>query len=173
MTAPAPFWRGRARHLALGGALTLLLTAATAALSAWPAWQSVAPGDGVLRLSFTRSGTRVCRDRTPEELAALPRNMRTSQLCERARSAVRVEIDIDGAPAFAADVAPSGLADSGPSRVYERLALPAGAHRVELRMRDDPTAEGYTHSATFDIVLAAGQSIAIDFDATAGSFFLY
>ncbi|MCC6305792.1 MAG: hypothetical protein IT545_11430 [Rhodobacteraceae bacterium] len=173
MTAPAPFWRGRVRHLALGGTLTLALTLATAALSAWPGWQSVAEGDGVLRLSFTHSGARACRDRTPEELAALPRNMRTAQLCERARSPVRVELDIDGRSAFAADVNPSGLADSGPSRVYRRFELPAGSHVVRLRMQDDPAAPDFTQTAAFAIDLAPGQSVAIDFDATTGRFFLY
>lgn len=72
MTAPAPYWHGRIRHLLLGGVLTLAVSAATAVLSAWPDWRSVAAGDGLLRLSFTHSGARVCRDRTPEELAALP-----------------------------------------------------------------------------------------------------
>ncbi|MCL4186783.1 MAG: hypothetical protein KJZ85_04190 [Rhodobacteraceae bacterium] len=173
MTEAVPFWQGRIRHLALGGALTLALGAATAVLSARPAWQSVAPGDGLLRLSFTHSGARVCRDRTPEELAALPRNMRTAQLCERARSAVRVELDIDGVAVFSDDVSPSGLADSGPSRVYQRFELAAGAHRITLRMRDDPAADDFTQRAEFDVVLDPGKSIAVDFDATTGRFFIH
>lgn len=166
-------WRGRARHLLAGGVLSLVLVLATAALSAWPAWQSLAPGAAVLRLSFTHSGARTCRDRTAEELARLPANMRDDKICERRRAPVRIEMDIDGRPVLGADLRPSGLAGSGPSRIYHRLELPAGRYQVGIRMRDDPSVPGFTQEATFDIELAPAQSLAIDFDASAGGFFLH
>lgn len=166
-------WRGRGRHLAAGGALSLALVLATAAVSAWPAWQSLPPGMALVRLSFTHSGARNCRDRTAEELARLPANMRNSQSCDRRRTPVRIEMDVDDAPAIAADLPPSGLAGSGPSRIYARVELPEGRHHLALRMRDDPAASGFTQEAAFDVDLAPGQSIAVDFDATTGAFFLH
>ncbi len=172
MSEPIAF-RARAHHLAAGGVLSLALVLATATFSAWPAWQSLAPDKAVVRLSFTHSGARTCRDRTPEELAALPRNMRSAQLCERRRAPVRIEIDVDGSPAFAADLPPSGLAGSGPSRVYKRIELPAGRYRLAVRMRDDPAVEGFTQKADFDIVLQPAQSLAVDFDPNRGGFFLH
>lgn len=172
MTAPTD-WRGRARHLAFGGALSLAVVLATAAVSAWPAWQSLPPDVGVVRLSFTHSGARTCRDRTPEELARLPANMRDSQVCDRRRAPVRIEMDVDGQTLVAGDLPPSGLAGSGPSRIYRSLELPAGDHHLAVRMRDDPSAQGFTHEAAFDIDLSPAASLAVDFDATTGRFYLH
>ncbi len=164
---------GRAPHLVLGGALSLALTLAVAVLSARPEWQSAPPVGALLRLSFAHSGLRNCRDRTAAELAALAKNMRTAEICDRRRAPVRVEMDVDGAPALAVDLAPSGLAGSGPSRIYKRIALAAGRYGIDLRLADDPAAAGFSHAAHFDITLEPGQSMAIDFDAASGGFFLH
>lgn len=166
-------WIRRPRHLIFGGAATLALTLGTAALSSWPEWQSMPRNHALLRLSFTHSGVRNCRDRTAEELAALPQNMRKTEVCDRRRAPVHVEMTIDGQAAFVADLAPSGIAGSGPSRVYERFELPAGPHMIDVRLRDDPAAERFTHSASFEIAPAPGESVAIDFDAASGGFFLH
>jgi len=172
MSAGPIEWCRRMPHLVLGGALTLVLVLGVATLSARPAWRSLPEGTGIVRLSLTHSGARDCRDRTAEELANLPANMRRARICDRRRAPIRVEMDIDGRPVFAAEIAPSGLAGSGPSRVYERIELPAGTHRLDLRLSDDPAAEGFAHRARFDIVLAPAESVAIDFDAASGGFFL-
>lgn len=166
-------WLKRPRHLIMGGVLSLAVVLGTAVLSAWPDWQSVPDNHGLLRLSFAQSGVRKCRDRTEQELAALPRNMRDAQLCERRRAPVRIEMDIDGVTVYAADVAPTGLAGSGPSRVYERFELPGGQRDVTLRLQDDPSQSGFDYEAGFDIDLAPGQSIAIDFDEGSGGFYIH
>jgi len=166
-------WRGRAPQLIGGTVVSLALFLGVAQLSARPEWQTLPPETGLVRLSFTHSGARNCRDRTEEELAALPRNMRAAQLCERRRAPLRIEMDVDGARSLTAALPPSGLAGSGPSRVYDRVVLPAGEHRIELRMNDDPAVDGFPYSATFDITLRAAQSVAIDFDPARGGFFLH
>ena len=166
-------WSGRARHLVFGGALSLVVVLAAATLSAWPVWQSLAPDLAVVRLSFTLSGARNCRNRTAEELSRLPANMRQNQICDRRRAPVRIEMDVDGRPVLAADLPPSGLAGSGPSRVYHRVEVHAGRVGLEVRMRDDPATQDFTHRAQFVIDLAPGQSAAVDFDASTGRFFLH
>lgn len=166
-------WRDRASNLLFGGAISLALMLGVALLSARPVWQSLPDGTGLLRLSLTHSGARNCRDRTAEELAKLPPNMRERQLCDRRRAPIRVEMDVDGRPAIAVDAPPSGLAGSGPSRVYERIELPAGTYRIDLRLADDPAVQDFVHRASYDIVLEPAESIAIDFDAASGGFFLH
>jgi hypothetical protein len=156
----------------LGGGAFLALSLGAAWLSAHPPWQSIQADYGVVRLSFTHSGARNCRDRTAEELAKLPPNMRASQLCDRRRQPVWMELELNGKILKARDYSPSGLFGSGPSRIYERLVLQSGLHRIALRMRDDPASAGFTHVSSFDIMLGAGESIAIDFDAAAGTFYL-
>ncbi len=162
--------KGRARHLALGGLVMLAVSLATAWLSAAPDWRSLPRDTALLRLSFTHSGERTCRDRTPQELAELPPNMRLKQLCDRRRPPVYVELEIDGALAYAAELPPSGLAGSGPSRVYERFLLPAGSHAIVVRLRDRPASEGFDHAAATQVTLRPAQSFVIDFRPELGGF---
>lgn len=164
---------GRGRHLALGGALTLAVALGAAALSAWPSWQVMPADTAVIHLSLTHSGVRNCRPRTEDELAKLPKNMRTAEICERRRAPVRLEMHLDGQTVVARDLAPSGLAGSGPSRLFTSLEVPAGTHEVALRMQDDPAAPGPTQQGGFTLDLSPGQSVAIDFDPTTGRFFLH
>jgi hypothetical protein len=162
--------RNRISNLLLGGVLTLAVTILAAILSAWPLWRSLPEDTALLRLSFTRSGERACRERTPEELQALPPNMRQRRICDRSRPPIYVELDVDGATVFAATVPPTGLAGTGPSRIYKRFVLPAGAHSVAVRMRDRPTTKGFDYEASARVNLRPSQSYVIDFRAEAGGF---
>lgn len=161
---------GRIVHLVMGLAVSVALVLGTAALSARPAWQSLPSDHALLRLSFTTSGVRRCRDRTPEELAALPRNMRQDQICDRRRAPVQVEMDLDGQPLLSETLQPSGLAGSGPSRIYRRFELPAGDYDVALRLRTDPDAADVASASRQRVTLRPGQSLAIDYDGEAGKF---
>ncbi|EPX77168.1 hypothetical protein thalar_02889 [Litoreibacter arenae DSM 19593] len=150
-----------------------MLVLGVAFLSARPMWQSLPEGTGLVRLSLTHSGVRNCRARTAQELADLPANMRDREVCERRRAPIRIEMDIDGQQVFATEAAPSGLAGSGPSRIYQRIELPTGPYHVTLRLADDPSVAGFAYEAGFDINLQAAQSIAIDFDAASDGFYLH
>ena len=96
----------------------------SACFSRWPAYRHLAADQALIKLSFTHAGKRVaeCRQLSAEELAKLPPNMRAPMKCARERAPVRVEVDIDGAPAFRHVAAPSGLSKDGASAVYQRLA---------------------------------------------------
>lgn len=157
--------KGRIHHLLMGGLVTLVLCLVVAWFAANPSWRSFPKDTALLRVSFTHSGDRSasCRDRTPEELAKLPPNMRNAQVCDRRRPPITVQIEIDGKIIYTAEKPPSGLAGSGPSRVYERLLLPAGEHALTVRMRDNPKTEGFDYEATRDVVLKPAQSFVIDF----------
>lgn len=164
---------GRWHHMVMGGGVTLLLALVAAWFSAAPAWQSMAADTALLRLSFTHGGDRstTCRDRTPEELAKLPQNMRAPKICERRRPPIYVELEVDGTIVFAAESAPSGLAGSGPSRVYQRLILPTGSHDLTVRMRDNPLTQGFDYQASRRIDLKPQQSFVIDFRREDGFIF--
>ena len=86
--------------LAMAGrfAVLALVFAGVAALTDWPAHRSLPQHTGVLTLSFSHGADRkaACRKATPEELAALPPNMRRPEICPRERPPIRVEFDIDG-----------------------------------------------------------------------------
>jgi hypothetical protein len=147
------------------------LFAAVAAFSDWPRYHQLAADTAVIKLSFTHGAIRQeCRRRTPEELAKLPPTMRKPLDCPRGRGDVYVELDVDGQPMYRASLPPSGLSRDGPSRVYHRFVVSAGAHSIAARLRDTPRTEGFDYVKSGDVVLTAGQNFIVDFRAGADGF---
>ena len=126
----------------------------------------------MVKLSFSHAGAlrEPCRTLSPEELEALAPNMRIAVDCPRERVPVLVDLEIDGERVYRAALDPSGLAGDGPSSVYERFEIPAGQHRIRVRMRDTPRESGFDHETSRDVLLAEGQSFVIDFRAELGGF---
>jgi len=160
----------RALHLTLGTLATTVIIAAVAVLSAWPSYRAIPTGTGLLKLSFSHGGERNCRELSDAELSKLPPNMRRTEVCDRERLPIVVELDLDGETVYRASLPPSGIAGDGPSRVYERFVLPAGEHDVTVRLRDTTRSEGFDHTAQRRFSLAAEQNFAIDFSPVAGGF---
>ena len=147
------------------------LMALLAFFSTQPRFTHIPEDMALLRLSFSHAGERKheCKQRTPEELAKLPPNMRAPQDCPRERSAVAVELELDGERIYSGEIAPGGLRRDGASTVYRRLVVPAGRHRVVARLRDRPgTAFNYTHEQSIE--LRPGGALLIDFNAAQGGF---
>lgn len=138
--------------------------------SRWPAYQALAPGRAVVKVSFTHHGLPVseCRQLSAAELARLPPNMRATVQCPRERSPVRIEVDVDGQAVYRHAARPSGLSKDGASSVYQRLELAAGPHLITVRMNDDARRSGYTHTRSDTVVLKPAQILVIDFDPEAG-----
>jgi len=136
-----------------------------------PTYDHLAPGEALVRLSFSHAAQRKepCSERTPEELAKLAPNMRAKQVCPRARSPVMVEIELNGRPLYRIIAPPSGLAADGASTVYRRLVVPAGRHEIRARLSDNAQGE-FNYVAERTIELAAGHVLLIDFNAAQGGF---
>ena len=115
--------------------------------SRWPTYQSIGADQAMLKISFLHHGQRLeaCVEQTAEELAKLPPNMRAPTRCPRERAPVVIEVDVDGQRIFSASAAPSGLSRDGPASVYRSIALAAGDHRVQVRMRDSARSAGFDH----------------------------
>lgn len=138
-----------------------------------PAYRLRGDDEAVLKLSFTHSARllQACRERSESELAKLAPNMRQKMDCPRERSAVKVELDMDGKPLYRIEAAPAGLHKDGAATVYRRLAVPAGRHRFRARLADGPDGEfRFTGESAVD--LAPGQVLIVDF-ATDGSGFVF
>jgi hypothetical protein len=136
-----------------------------------PRFSVIGPGQALLRLSFIHAAERKqpCRSRTPEELAKLAPNMRAALDCPRERADLLVELELDGAVVLRREVKPSGLQHDGNAVVYQRLALPAGRHRIVARLRDRAQGDfNYVKEETVEI--AAGHVLLIDFNASQGGF---
>ena len=143
-----------------------------ATFAAGPPYERVAPDRAVVKLSFSHAGERrePCRTLSPEELAALAANMRSGVDCPRERVPVVVELEIDGTLVYRAALPPSGIAGDGPSSVYERFDVPAGPHRIRVRLRDTARESGFDHEGMAAVRLAARQSFVIDFRPELGGF---
>ena len=137
--------------------------------SSAPVFVHLPANQALLRLSIAHAGERkqACRERSQEELAKLPPNMRAAQDCPRERSPLLVELEIDGRLAYRSEAAPAGLRRDGLATLYHRLPIAAGTHRIVVRMRDRPQ-EGFTYVREETLNLAGGDSVLIDFNASRG-----
>lgn len=158
-------WRAWLGQAILYGLFALFI----GVFSAWPRYQALPPGQAVLKVSFIHHGQRVapCRAATPEELAKLPPQMRQAVKCERERAPVAIEVDLDGQRVYSHVAQPSGLSRDGASSVYHRLAIPAGEHRITVRLRDS-TQPGFGYTRDTTLTLKEAQVLVIDFDSQKG-----
>lgn len=152
-------------------ALYAPLMAILAYFSTEPRFSVIAPGEALVRVSFIHATQRrqACRERTPEELARLAPNMRAALDCPRERAPLLVELELDGKLVLRRQVQPSGLSRDGNAVVYERMALPAGRHRIVARLRDRAEG-GFNYLKDETVELAGGQTLIIDFNAAKGGF---
>ena len=159
-----------ALRYALQAAFYLPLMALIGYFSQAPSFTHLAKDEALVRLSIAHATERrhPCRDRSPEELAKLPPNMRAAQECPRERSPMLVELEVDGALRYRAEVPPAGLRRDGLATLYHRMALAAGSHRIAVRMRDRPEG-GFNHVREDTLALAGGDSVVIDFNASRGA----
>lgn len=164
-----PLWPRPVRYAGLGA-----IIAATAALlgffSDTPAVQLRGANESVVTLSFSHAGKlkEKCEPLTAQEMARLEPNMRRPTNCTRARWPVYVELELDGRTVYAASHAPAGLWDDGPSSLFARFRVPAGAQRAEVRLRDTGRESGFDAGSAADLDLKPGQNLVIEFRQPGG-----
>jgi hypothetical protein len=153
------------------GVLYAAFVAAVGYFSSAPAYRHIAPDEALVRLSFSHAAQRIepCHERTPEELAKLPPNMRAQRVCPRERADVTVELEMDGTLLYRVVAPPSGLGRDGAATVYRRHVIGAGPHRFVARLADDAQG-GFKYAAEREIEIGAGRALLIDFNAAAGGF---
>lgn len=133
--------------------------------SNWPPYHQLQPDQALIKLSIKHHGKLVaeCRQRSAEELAKMPPNMRQAMDCKRERSPVAVEVDIDGRRAFSHLAEASGIAKDGASTLYQRFVVGAGAHALAVRVNDDARVTGFNYHREETLTLAPGKVLVIDF----------
>lgn len=159
----------KAMRYLLQAAFYLPLMALIGYFSSAPVFVHLPADQALLRLSISHAAElrQACRERSPEELAKLPPNMRAAQDCPRERSPILVELEIDGRLAYRSEAQPAGARRDGLATLYLRLPIAAGTHRILVRMRDRPQGE-FNHVREETLRLAGGDSVLIDFNAARG-----
>ncbi len=152
------------------GVLYALFAIFIGVFSHWPSYRNLESDQALIKVSFALHGKRLdeCRRRTAEELAKLPPNMRAPLQCQRERAPVRIEVDVDGVPAYAAVAMPSGLSKDGASSVYHRVEVAAGEHRIAVRLKDSASGSAFDYERAATVQLAPAHILVIDFDAEKG-----
>ena len=136
-----------------------------------PRYKQIGDDIALIKLSMSHLGDRECRKRTPEELAKLPPNMRAPLDCPRARSDIRLVVELDGKPMFETLMHPTGLAKDGISTVYKRFELKAGTYRLAVKMNDNLVNPGFNHVKEAEVTLKPAQVLVIDFNPDKGGLF--
>lgn len=136
-----------------------------------PKYKQIPDDVALIKLSISHLGDRECRKRTPEELKNMPPNMRAAMECPRERSDIKLEMDIDGQPAFQTVMHPTGLYKDGVSTVYKRFEVKAGTHQLAVRMNDNLVKPGFNFVKEEQITLKPNQVMVIDFNPDKGGLF--
>jgi hypothetical protein len=161
----------RAARYAVQVVLYVAFGAVIGYFSSRPVFEVMPPDQALVRLSFSHGAKPIspCRERSEEELAKLPPNMRVKLDCPRERSPVKVEIEMDGRPLYSIVVPPAGIKRDGASTVYRRLPVAAGRHTFKARLSDSPDGD-FSYTAEEVVELAPGRVLLIDFNAGQGGF---
>ncbi|MBF0190274.1 MAG: hypothetical protein HQL99_03875 [Magnetococcales bacterium] len=141
-------------------------------LSSAPAYHYLKPDQAEVKLAFKHTSQREqeCHQRTSEELSKLPPNMRKPQDCPRKRAPIYIELLLDDHFLATRTFIPPGLSQDMASHIYAKFSLPAGRHKLTVRMRDRVRADGfdYVEEAMRDWI--PGQGIQIGFDESKDKF---
>ncbi|MBF0427898.1 MAG: hypothetical protein HQL94_03180 [Magnetococcales bacterium] len=135
-------------------------------LSDSPAYHYLYPDQAEIKLAFKHTSQREqeCHTRSPEELAKLPPNMRRPQDCPRNRAPIAIELLLDDRLLATKSFIPPGLSHDMATFVYAKFALPAGRHKLTMRMRDrvhTDTAFDYVAETVREWI--PGQAVVIGF----------
>ena len=138
--------------------------------SSAPTYRQLGENEALLKLSFSQPGQlrSECRRRSPEELQRMAPNMRQPLDCPRERSPLAVELSLDDAILARESVRPAGIARDGSSTYYARFAVPAGEHRVSVRIDDSVRVPGFSHVREETVRFAPGRVVVVDFDPARG-----
>lgn len=135
-----------------------------------PSYRLLSDDQGLLRLSLQHPGQPKgdCRQRTPEELAAMSPQMRAPLDCPRERSPVQVRVELDGKPVIEGTFPPAGLRRDGASAGYRRLPIRAGEHTLRVQLNDDARRSDFPYERVVTIDVKPGQIVLIDFNPAKG-----
>jgi hypothetical protein len=138
--------------------------------SSAPAVRLIGPDEARITIAFAHAGQlrEPCRRLSQEELNQLAPNMRKIDDCPRERSPVRIEARLDGEPFYSAVLPPPGLYGDGGVDVFHSAKVPAGEHRLSLKLNDSVRVDGFNFVFEEPVELAPAQILLVGFDKERG-----
>ena len=151
--------------------IALALVTLMGVFSHWPDYRRLPPDSAVIKLSFSQHGQRLveCAAKGPAELAALTPEQRLHVTrCPRERSAIRVQLLVDGVLRVDTTARSAGWSEDGKASMYRRLVVPAGPHELTVLLSDDQRRSDFPYQARRAVTLQPAQVLVIDFDPDLG-----
>jgi hypothetical protein len=138
--------------------------------SSAPAVRLIEEDEARLTIAFAHAGElrEPCRILSQEELNKLAPNMRKLDDCPRERSPVIIAAELDGEPIYSASLPPPGLFGDGGVDVFYSAKIPAGDHRLSMKMNDSVRIEGFNHEFDQPVSILPGQILLIAFNKKQG-----
>lgn len=138
--------------------------------ASYPAIRIIEDDEAVLTIAFAHAGQlrEPCRRLSQEELNQLAPNMRKLEDCPRERSPVTIEAELDGKLVYRDTLTPPGLFEDGGVDVYYSARIPAGDHRLQLRMNDSVRIEGFNHQLNQQVHISPARILLVGFDNQQG-----
>lgn len=135
-----------------------------------PSIKIIADDEAVITIAFSHAGQlrEPCRRLSQEELNKLAPNMRKLDDCPRERSPVTVEALLDGEPFYSDALPPPGLFGDGGVDVFHKAKIPAGEHRLSLKMNDSVRIEGFNHQLEQQVNIDPAQILLVGFESDQG-----
>ena len=136
----------------------------------YPAIRIIEDDEAVLTIAFGHAGQlrEPCRRLSQEELDQLAPNMRKLEDCPRERSPVTIEAEIDGELVYRDKLKPPGLFEDGGVDIYYSTRIPAGDHRLQLRMNDSIRIEGFNHQLDQQVHVSSARILLVQFNNRQG-----
>ncbi len=121
-------------------AFTAVLFGAVAVLGQIPFGET--PREAYLRLALRTTGAQVevCRDRTAEELEALPAHMRQPRACDRHAIPYRLQVRLGGETVLDEVLSPRGARSDRPLVFDRQVAVEPGSARLAVSFVPDESA---------------------------------
>lgn len=145
--SPAQTRHGRVSGWLAAAVLAIVVAAGLGASTAIGYHAPALPGSELV-VTFKHPGFlgENCRVVTDEEKLKLPPHMRRDRVCDRARAAVRLRVEVDGKPVIERSYAPAGIWSDGESVAVERIPMTPGEHEVRVAIGEtsDPAEWKYT-----------------------------
>jgi len=137
---------GPTLSLVAAALLALVFAALTGVVSDW-AYASPTDDHSELVVSFSHPGSNEenCHTLSEAELAEIPLHMRQVVKCDRARSAVRLSVQIDGVEVVHTSIPPAGIWGDSNSVALERIRVEEGSHVVRVAIGDTSDPDEWTH----------------------------
>ncbi len=135
-----------------------------------PSVRVIEDDEAMITVAFGHAGeTRVeCRRLSQEELMKLPPNMRKAEDCPRERSPIIIEAKLDGKIIYSKTMLPPGIFNDGSVNIYYNSKVPAGKHKLEIKMDDSVRKQGFNHQLAQDIDIKPAQILLVEFDSLKG-----